>query len=121
MLAQDMRLNLLTESKIPEIIKHVKDQTIIYTEYVTEIIRKLSHAMDNAGFTYSLYTGLDHSGLKRFLDKKVKVLIASRPISTGIDGLQHICNRLIINSLPWTNAQYQQLLGRLVRKGQIRD
>jgi superfamily II DNA or RNA helicase len=28
---------------------------------------------------------------------------------------------LIINTLPWTNAQYQQLLGRLVRKGQIRD
>jgi Hypothetical methyltransferase len=57
----------------------------------------------------------------RFLDKKVQVLIASRPISTGVDGLQHICNRLIINTLPWTNAQYQQLLGRLVRKGQIRD
>jgi hypothetical protein len=28
---------------------------------------------------------------------------------------------LIINTLPWTNAQYQQLVGRLVRKGQIRD
>ena len=49
------------------------------------------------------------------------VLIASRPISTGVDGLQHIRNSLIINTLPWTNAQYQQLLGRLVRKGQIRD
>jgi Hypothetical methyltransferase len=55
------------------------------------------------------------------LDKKVQVLIASRPISVGVDGIQHICNRLIINTLPWTNAQYQQLLGRLVRKGQIRD
>ena len=39
----------------------------------------------------------------------------------GVDRLQHICNRLIINTLPWTNAQYQQLLGRLVRRGQIRD
>ena len=55
------------------------------------------------------------------MDKKLQVLIASRPISTGVDSLQHICNRLIINTLPWTNAQYQQLLGRLVRKGQIRD
>ena len=51
--------------------------------------------------------------LTRFLDKKVQVLIASRPISVGVDRLQHICNRLIINTLPWTNAQYQQLLGRL--------
>ena len=59
--------------------------------------------------------------MTRFLDKKVQVLIASRPLSVGVDGLQHICNRLIINTLPWTNAQYQQLLGRLVRKGQIRD
>jgi hypothetical protein len=68
-----------------------------------------------------LYTGSNHSGLTRFLQKKVQVLIASRPISTGVDGLQKICNRLIINTLPWTNAQYQQLLGRLVRKGQIKD
>jgi putative methyltransferase/helicase-like protein len=112
----------LTDAKIPEIIKHIEeDQTIIYTEYITDIIDKLSKAVQDAGYSYALYTGSDHSGLKRFLDKKVQVLIASRPISTGVDGLQHICNRLIINTLPWTNAQYQQLLGRLVRKGQIRD
>jgi Hypothetical methyltransferase/Helicase conserved C-terminal domain len=81
----------------------------------------LSKAVDNAGYTYALYTGFDRSGLARFLNKKVQVLIASRPLSVGVDGLQHICNRLIINTLPWTNAQYQQLIGRLVRKGQIRD
>jgi superfamily II DNA or RNA helicase len=111
----------LSDAKIPEIIRHIQDHTIIYTEYVTDIIEKLSKAVEGTGYSYALYTGSDHSGLKRFLDKKVQVLIASRPISTGVDGLQHICNRLIINTLPWTNAQYQQLLGRLVRKGQIRD
>jgi Hypothetical methyltransferase len=47
-------------------------------------------------------------------------LIASRPISVGVDRLQYICNRLIINTLPWTNSQYQQLVGRLVRMGQAR-
>jgi hypothetical protein len=111
----------LTDARIPEIVKLIEGQTIIYTEYVTEIIEKLSKAVVNAGYSYALYTGSDRSGLRRFLDKKVQVLIASRPISVGVDGLQHICNRLIINTLPWTNAQYQQLLGRLVRKGQIRD
>jgi hypothetical protein len=40
------------------------------------------------------------------LEKKIQVLIASRPISTGVDGLQHICNRLIINTLPWVSKQY---------------
>jgi superfamily II DNA or RNA helicase len=111
----------LTDARIPEILKHIEGQTIIYTEYVTDVIEKLSIAVDSAGYSYALYTGSDRTGLSRFLNKKIQVLIASRPISVGVDGLQHICNRLIINTLPWTNAQYQQLLGRLVRKGQIRD
>jgi Hypothetical methyltransferase/Helicase conserved C-terminal domain len=111
----------LTDARIPEIVKLIDGQTIIYTEYVEDIIQKLSIAVENAGYSYALYTGFDRSGLTRFLNKKIQVLIASRPLSVGVDGLQHICNRLIINTLPWTNAQYQQLVGRLVRKGQIRD
>jgi hypothetical protein len=111
----------LTDARIPEIVHRIEGQTIIYTEYVTDVLEKLSNAVEAAGYSYALYTGMDHSGLKRFLDKKVQVLIASRPISVGVDGLQKICNRLIINTLPWTNAQYQQLVGRLVRKGQIKD
>ena len=111
----------LTDARIPEIVKLIDGQTIIYTEYVEDIIQKLSKAVDDFGYSYALYTGFDRSGLSRFLNKKVQVLIASRPLSVGVDGLQHICNRLIINTLPWTNAQYQQLIGRLVRKGQIRD
>lgn len=111
----------LTDTRLPEIIKLIDGQTIIYTEYVEQIIQKISQAVRDGGYSLALYTGTDHSGLKRFLDKKIQVLIASRPISTGIDGLQEICNRLIINTLPWTNAQYQQLLGRLVRRGQIKD
>ena len=112
---------ILTDARIPEIVKQIEGQCIIYTEYVEDIVKKISKAVENAGFTFALYTGSDRSGLTKFLDKKVQVLIASRPLSVGVDGLQHICNRLIINTLPWTNAQYQQLLGRLVRKGQIRD
>ena len=111
----------LTDARIPEIVRLIDGQTIIYTEYVEDIIQNLSKAVDNAGYSYALYTGYDRSGLARFLNKKVQVLIASRPLSVGVDGLQHICNRFIINTLPWTNAQYQQLIGRLVRKGQIRD
>ena len=111
----------LTDARIPEIVKHIEGQTVIYTEYVEDIIQKLSTAVKRAGFSFALYTGSDRSGLKPFIDKKIQVLIASRPISVGVDRLQHICNRLIINTLPWTNAQYQQLLGRLVRMGQIRD
>jgi superfamily II DNA or RNA helicase len=112
---------LLTDARIPEIVKQISGQTIIYTEYVEDIIQNISDAVEQAGYKYALFTGSDRSGRNKFLDKKVQVLIASRPLSVGVDGLQRICSRLIINTLPWTNAQYQQLLGRLVRRGHIRD
>mgnify|MGYP006096394105 FL=1 len=48
-------------------------------------------------------------------------MIASRPIAVGVNGLQKRTNRLIINTLPWTNANYQQLIGRLIRYGQIKE
>ena len=49
------------------------------------------------------------------------MLIGSSAISTGVDGLQFCCNQLIINVLPWTNAEYEQLIGRLWRQGQTKD
>ena len=103
----------LTDARIPEIIKRINGQTIIYTEYVTGIIQQLAKAVEDAGFTHAEYTGIDHSGLERFKRREVQVLIASRPVSVGVEGLQKVCNNLIINTLPWTHAQYEQLIGRL--------
>lgn len=79
----------LTDARIPQIIKLIEGQTIIYTEYVTEVIKKLSDAVRDAGYSFALYTGSDRTGLRQFLDKEDQVLIASRPISVGVDGLQH--------------------------------
>jgi superfamily II DNA or RNA helicase len=108
---------ILTDARIPEIIKRIKGQTIIYTEKVTEIVKNLKEAVGNAGYTFSQYTG-GNKQLRSFIEKRTQVLIASTPISTGVDGLQDVCNNLIINTLPWTNAQYKQLIGRLHRLGQ---
>jgi hypothetical protein len=84
---------LLTEAKLPKIISRIRGQTIIYTRYVgAGIIEKISKAVADAGYTYALHTGFDHSGKKRFMDKKVQVLIASTPITVGVDGLQKVCN-----------------------------
>jgi superfamily II DNA or RNA helicase len=108
----------LTEARIPEIINNIKGQTIIYTEYVREIVKKLKMAVQDVGFSCAEYTGSDHSGLEMFKNGKVQVLVASKPVSTAIDGLQNNCNRLTINTLPWTRAGYEQLIGRLDRMGQ---
>ncbi|MGC2575042.1 MAG: DEAD/DEAH box helicase family protein [Candidatus Nitrosopolaris sp.] len=115
---------LLTEARIDEVIENIdkNGHTIIYTEYVGNgIVEKLAKAVRDHGYKPALHTGSDHSGKKLFLDKKAQVLIASSPLSVGVDGLQTVCNKLIINCLPWTNARYQQLIGRLIRIGQKMD
>ncbi|MBT3221516.1 MAG: methyltransferase-like protein, partial [Proteobacteria bacterium] len=67
------------------------------------------------------YTGDDKTGLDGFIDGDIDVLVGSSAIGTGVDGLQHVCNRLVINVLPWTNAEYEQLKGRVWRQGQRAD
>ena len=49
------------------------------------------------------------------------MLIATSCVGTGIDGLQNVCDRIIINTLPWTYAEFQQLKGRIHRQGQQSD
>jgi superfamily II DNA or RNA helicase len=113
--------SILTEARIPEIIKKIDGKkTIIYTEYVTGITEQLSNAVEKAGYKYAVYTGQNKSGLEKFKDKEqdIQVLIASKPIGTGVDGLQYVCSNLVINILPWTHAQFEQLIGRLERISQ---
>ncbi len=117
---------LCTEARIPEIIKKIKGKTVIYTEFVggripgkPTILNMLKDALTKAEFRWEVHTGEDHSGHKKFVENKnVEVLIASKPISTGVDDLQGVCHNLIFNNLPWTHSLYTQVIGRLIRKGQ---
>lgn len=113
---------VLTKVRIPTIVEHLEPgkKTLVYTHYVDGIVDQLREAVLEAGLRPGMYTGQsDDADLLAFKDPKgdVDVLIASSRISTGVDGLQHVCNELIINSLPWTNAEYEQLRARLWRQG----
>jgi hypothetical protein len=103
------------------ILEQVRPKTLIYTHYVEGIDRTLRDALEQAGWRTGFFTGDDKSGLDGFLHGDVDVLIGSSAIGTGVDGLQQVCNRLIINVLPWTAAEYEQLKGRIYRQGQTRD
>ncbi|MEK6237031.1 MAG: DEAD/DEAH box helicase, partial [Planctomycetales bacterium] len=112
---------ILTLKRLPVILEHVRPKTLIYTHYVQGIDRVLREALEEAGWKTGFYTGDDKSGLEGFLHGDVDVLIGSSAIGTGVDGLQRVCNRLIINVLPWTAAAYEQLKGRSYRQGQTSD
>lgn len=112
---------ILTRARLPTIRAHVEPKTLIYTHYVQGIDRLLREALVEDGWKVGFYTGEDKSGLDGFLEGNVDVLIGSSAIGTGVDGLQQVCNRLIVNVLPWTAAEFEQLKGRIYRQGQSRE
>jgi hypothetical protein len=90
---------------------------IVYTHYVDGIIPMIRHHLEERDFRVGLYTGDDKSGLPPFLDGEVDILLGSKPVGTGLDGLQRVSNRIVILSPPWTNAEYEQIVGRVRRTG----
>ncbi len=92
--------------------------TLVYTRYIEGMVNPICRYLEDMGLTVGLYIGSNKSGLRPFLNEEVDILLGSSPVGTGLDGLQRICNRLVMLSLPWTNAEYEQIIGRLRRLGQ---
>ena len=119
---------LLLKNKLNNIISEIKKKTIIYTHYhsnnkMLKIIKDFlnENNISNNFYSFNENDSVDNREniINDFSNGKFDVLIASSPISTGVDGLQKISNRMIILSLPWTSAEYQQLIGRIDRRGSI--
>lgn len=100
--------------------------SIIYTQFTDGIVDQTKEFLTGVGFKVCEYTG-EKKDTAPYTDKYGKVnwegvkehydiILASKPIAVGIDGLQKVCNNLIIISLPWTHADYTQLVGRIKRK-----
>ncbi|HEU5376627.1 MAG TPA: zinc-ribbon domain-containing protein [Ktedonobacteraceae bacterium] len=111
---------ILTRARLPIIRQQIVPKTLIYTHFVEGINQLLWNALIADGWNVGFYTGETKNGLDGFINGNIDVLIGSSAIGTGVDGLQHVCNRLIINVLPWTAAEFEQLKGRLYRQGQLR-
>lgn len=109
--------NALLDIKLKSCSKYLKRGTIIYTHYIENMIEPIKHYIKNSGFSVGVFTGEDKSGKESFLNGEVDILIGSEAIGTGIDGLQNVCNNLIILSPPWTHASFNQLKGRIYRQG----
>lgn len=115
---------ILTKARLPTILDAIVPKTLVYTHYIggTERLdRQLYDAITAKGWRTGFFTGEAKSGLEAFLEGDLDVLIGSSAISTGVDRLQHVCNRLIINVLPWTASEFEQLIGRIHRQGQKRN
>ncbi len=123
-LSQDQ---LTLRSKLDAVLPYINTslgKTIIYTHLVKGIDKAICEYLTERGFKVGVYTGNEselnrESALSEYINGDIDVLVASRPIATGVDGLQKISDRLIILSLPWTFAELIQLVGRINRTGSL--
>ena len=110
---------LMLDAKLRVLRQWLRRGTMIYTQFVTGMEERITQAVRGAGFSVGVYTGNNKEGLPAFVKNKVDILVGSSPVGTGVNELQYVCNRLIFLSLPWSNADYQQIVGRLHRQGSV--
>ena len=137
---------ILTPFKLDAIVEAIRPGTVVYTEHVggdraDPVVTTIARAVKRAGFTVAVFDGRADSvkghdtiaavngtcsckrcrGLAAFKRGEVAVLVASRTIGEGVDGLQQVGNRVIVNSPPWHDGAWEQLVGRWFRSGQTRN
>lgn len=115
---------ILLPAKLELVKDRIKPGTILYLEYVEGMVGTARAFVESLGFTVGEYVGdtdsLEREEIKRqFIAGEIDVLIGSRAISVGVDGLQERCVQLVLLSLPWTHAAYTQIVGRVYRQGGI--
>lgn len=114
----------LLKDKLIAIEPYIRKGVVIYTHYVEGMINPIKDTVEKLGFKPGFYTGDESPEFKKimfndFLAGRVDVLIASDPITTGVDHLQEVCDRMILITLPWTDSVYTQLKGRIFRQGSL--
>jgi hypothetical protein len=105
------------DRRLDAVIDGFTSGTVVYTHYVDDIVHSTKWRLQRNGFSVGLFTGDDKSGLEPFRNGDRDVLLASRPVSEGVEGLQHQADEIVFLSLPWTSARLDQTIGRLARSG----
>lgn len=117
------------KAKMPLMLKWIEDfiedsdeklvVAVVHREKAGHVIYR--HFKDCAVLIDGAVTAKNKSKLKEQFctDPKIRLLIGNvQSIGTGIDGLQSSCSSMAVCELPWSPADYQQLLARLDRNGQ---
>jgi SAM-dependent methyltransferase len=117
---------VLVRARWPVIKRFLRPKTVIFTDYVKDIIPYLMEVIKQTGLSVGVYTGDEKLAteigytdmLDQFMRGDLEVLLASiKTVGTGVDGLQFVCNNVIFATLPWTNTDYEQAVGRFDREG----
>ena len=115
---------MFVTDKLNAIEHFLKKGVLIYTHYTTDFIQPIRSFVESKGFSTALYSDNRENRdeeLKRFRNGIADIMVASDPVTTGVDRLQEVCDTMILITLPWTNADFEQLKGRIYRQGMNED
>lgn len=115
---------ILLQDKLNSIKPYLRKGVMVYSYYVDGVVPAVRKYIEKLGFKVGIFTGDEGTQVRSktlcdFIGGKIDILIASKPITTGVDGLQQVCNRAIVITLPWTDSEYQQFKGRIYRQGSV--
>lgn len=123
----DMRLRQATGiAKAPHVAAFVRmllesdDGPVVLVGWHRAVYQIWMEALED--FAPVMYTGSETPAQKarmvaRFVGGLSRVLILSVRSGAGLDGLQHVCSRVVIGELDWAPAPIEQAIGRVHRDG----
>ena len=107
--------------------KHlIRKGTVIYTEYTygDRMLFELKDLIeDTLHISACIYSGEckkteeDNNSLEEFINGNKSVLIGTKSMCEGVDGIQKVSNRVILHTIPTVWSTLHQLIGRFDREG----
>lgn len=117
------------EAKIPRIVEHARGvieggvEKVVVFVYHRDVLAQVAEQLDDLGVTriFGGQTPLarDRSRQQFVEDPDTHILVGQLlAAGTGIDGLQHVCDRVVFGEADWVPGNNEQCVDRLHRYGQ---
>jgi hypothetical protein len=105
------------------VVEHIQQSNpiLIYSNH-SSIAEALAYTLDDEGFKYAVVTG-DTPKIKKqaiigeFLRGEHSILIGTATLATGTDGMDRVCDTLLILDDTDDDALRRQLIGRIMPRG----
>lgn len=98
-------------------------QTVLCGLWHHQVYDIILDLMKEDDIPVAMYTGRETPAKKkkekaRFMNGEAPLMLMSNRAGAGLDGIQKVCNTVVIGELDWSPGIYTQFIGRVFRDGQ---
>jgi superfamily II DNA or RNA helicase len=100
-------------------------QVLVFAQHST-VINALARTLNDTGFEFGTVTGANTTKqktlvIREFINGEFPVLLGTAALATGTDGLDRVCDTLLILDDTEDDALRRQLIGRIMPRGESVD